>query len=114
MTSLILIPSRTRLGTAVLGTAVLGTPPDYTQFEADGTMQAYGEAACWRDELQSVIGAAITSPSADFQVNIPESSVTAEATARYPTDYITTNWQINHDWELGQVNTLGSRQEYVK
>lgn len=82
---------------------VFGTISDYTVFETDGTMEANGAAACWRDELQSVIGAAITSPSADFQVNIPESSVTAEASARYPTDYLTTNWQINHDWELGSV-----------
>jgi hypothetical protein len=101
MTSLILIPSRTRLGTAVLGTAVLGTPPNYTAFEDDGTMAAYGEATCYRDMLQSVTAAQLTSPAGDFQQNVAEASVTAKASARYPTDYLTTNWQINHDWMLG-------------
>ena len=79
----------------------IGGRGGYSSFEDDGTLQAHGAATCWRDELQSVTGAQITSPSADFQQNVAEASVTAEATARYPTDYITTNWQINHDWVLG-------------
>lgn len=78
-----------------------GGAANYSQFEADGTLQAQGSATCWRDELQSVTGAQITSPSADFVQNIPEASVTAKTTARYPTDYITTNHQLNHDWKLG-------------
>ncbi len=74
---------------------------NYTEFEADGTMQAHGLATCYRDELQSVTGAQITSPAGDFQQNIPEASVTAKTSARYPTDYLTTNHQLNHDWALG-------------
>lgn len=80
-----------------------GDADDYSQFEADGTLQAHGAATCWRDELQSVTGAQITSPSADFQQNVPEASVTAKTSARYPTDYITTNHQLNHDWKLGSA-----------
>lgn len=86
-----------------LATLTVGTGTDYTEIEADGTMQAVGAATCFRDELQSVTGAQITSPSADFQQNIAEASVTAKTSARYPTDYITTNWQLNHDWLPGSV-----------
>ena len=77
------------------------TGGDYTHIQTDGTIRAYGAATCYRDELQSVTAAQLTSPAGDFQQNIPEASVTAEATARYPTDYLTTNWQLNHDWALG-------------
>ena len=82
---------------------VVGVDPDYTELEDDGTMQAHGDATCFRDELQSVTGAQITSPAGDFTQNIPEAAVTAKDSARYPTDYITTNWQLNHDWQLGST-----------
>jgi len=74
---------------------------NYTAWDYTGTGQAFGTATCYRDELQSVTGAQITSPAGDFQQNIAEASVTAKASARYPTDYITTNWQLNHDWASG-------------
>jgi len=91
-------------GCGEFATATFGDfPTNYSEFENDGTLIAYGDATCFRDELQSVTGAQITSPSADFQINIPEGSVTAEASARYPADYITTNWQLNHDWKSGTV-----------
>lgn len=76
---------------------------NYTQFEADGTMVSFGDALCWRDELQSVISARLVSPAGDFVLNEPEASVTAKISARYPTDYVTTNLQLNHDWSLGTV-----------
>lgn len=81
--------------------AQFGTPPDYTEFEADGTMVARGDATTWRDELQPLIGSRLESPASDIQINIPEGSVTFEASARYPTDYAVVVLQINHDWELG-------------
>jgi len=74
---------------------------NYTAWDYTGTGQAFGLATCFRDELQSVTGTQITSPAGDFQQNIAEASVTAKTSARYPTDFITTNWQINHDWALG-------------
>lgn len=79
----------------------IGTPPNYTGFEADGTMVAHGLATCYRDELQSVTSSRLTSPSGDFELDDVESSVRAEASARYPTDYISMNIQLNHDWSLG-------------
>lgn len=74
---------------------------NYTQIAYDGTLKSVGNATCYRDELQSVTGAQITSPAGDFVQNIAEASVTAKKSARYPTDYITTNHQLNHDWALG-------------
>lgn len=75
----------------------------YTDFRFDGTMQAHGNATCWLDELQPLTGARITSPSSDFVINDAEVSVTAKSSARYPTDFISTNLQLNHDWTLGTV-----------
>lgn len=74
---------------------------NYTAFEFDGTMIAVGNATCYRDELQSVTGAQIDSPAGDFERIVAEASVRAKTSASYPTDYITGNWQLNHDWALG-------------
>jgi hypothetical protein len=74
---------------------------NYTEFESDGTMVAVGDATCWRDELQSLTGARLQSPASDVVENIPEASITFETGARYPTDYVTTNHQLNHDWDPG-------------
>lgn len=81
----------------------IGGRGGYSSFDDDGTLQAHGAATCWRDELQSVTGAQITSPAGDFVQNIPEASVTVKTSARYPTDYITTNHQSNHDWKIGSA-----------
>lgn len=78
-------------------------PTNYFEVESDGTIQSFGNGTCFRDELQSVTGVRLNSPAADFESNIAEASVTAKISARYPTDYITTNWQLNHDWTLGTV-----------
>jgi hypothetical protein len=91
-------------GRAPLGgfnTAILGTPPDYTEFEADGTMEAHGEATTWKDELGPILASRIESPSSDIVQNLAEGSITFEASARYPTDYVVYNIQINHDWLQG-------------
>lgn len=74
---------------------------NYSEFEADGTLQALGNATCWRDELQSLTGARLQSPASDVVENIAEASITFETGARYATDYVTTNHQLNHDWALG-------------
>lgn len=85
------------------GVSKFGDVPggNYTEFESDGTMVAVGDAACWRDELQSLVGARLESPSSDIVLNLAEGAVTFEDSARYPTDYISANHQINHDWLLG-------------
>lgn len=83
--------------------ALFGTPPDYSQFDADGSLIAYGEATYFRDELQSLLAARLESPSSDFVLNLAEGSVTAKISARYPTDYVSMNLQLNHDWLPGTV-----------
>jgi hypothetical protein len=64
-------------------------------------MVAHGDASCWRDELQSLIGSRLESPSSDIVQNNAEGSLTFQTSSRYPTDYVITNHQINHDWEIG-------------
>jgi hypothetical protein len=85
------------------GPSTFGTPPNYSEFESDGTMVAYGNATCWRDELQSLVGARLESPASDIVQNNAEGSLTFESGARYPTDYVITNHQLNHDWLPGSV-----------
>lgn len=77
------------------------TAGNYTQFEFDGTMVAYGLATCYRDELQSLASATLVSPAGDFELVQAEAAIRAEISARYPTDYVVTNHQLNHDWKLG-------------
>ena len=86
-------PIRNAFGSVLAG--------NYTQFEGDGTMRALGLATCYRDELQSLISTTLTSPSGDFVLNAAECSITAKTSARYPSDYLSTNLQINHDWSPG-------------
>lgn len=74
---------------------------NYTQFGADGTMTAFGNATCWLDELQNITGAKIDSPSADFEINNTNGTVMAKISARYPADYVWGSWQLNHDWAPG-------------
>lgn len=74
---------------------------DYTYIEVDGTIQSFGDGTCWRDELQPLTSLRITSPSNDFILNDAEVSLTCKNSARYPTDFVYTNIQLNHDWVLG-------------
>jgi len=71
---------------------------DYTEFEADGTMQAHGDATTWRDELGPLLASRLQSPASDIVQNLAEGSITFEDSARYPTDYVVYNVQVNHDW----------------
>ena len=75
----------------------------YAMFEEDGTLVFYGNATCWRDELQPLTGSRLESPGSDITLNLAEGAVTFKATATYATDYLTTSLQINHDWQLGSV-----------
>lgn len=81
-------------------TLTVGNVPagNYTEFEADGTMQAHGDATTWRDELGPLLASRIESPASDIVQNLAEGSITFEDSARYPTDYVVYNVQVNHDW----------------
>lgn len=71
---------------------------NYTEFEADGTMHAVGNATTWRDELGPLIGQRLESPGSDITQNNAEGTLTFKSSAVYPTDYVTYTLQINHDW----------------
>ena len=77
---------------------------NYTQWYFDGTMRSIGLGTCYRDELQSLAGsAALVTPANDILNNPSEGSLTFKTSARYPTDYVFTNHQLNHDWIPGTV-----------
>ncbi len=73
---------------------------NYTEFEADGTRVAKGDATTWKDELGPLTGRRLESPSSRIVYNLPEGSVTFKSNATLA-DYVIINLQINHDWEIG-------------
>lgn len=79
------------------------TGGDYTEFEADGTMRAHGDATTWKDELGPLLGSRLESPGSDIVQNLTEGTITFEATAVYPTDFISYTLQVNHDWLLASA-----------
>lgn len=75
---------------------------NYLDILFDGTPMLHGNATCYIDELQSLVGSAsLESPAADFVRNPSECAIEAKKTARYPTDYVSMPLQLNHNWEPG-------------
>jgi hypothetical protein len=71
---------------------------NYAEFESDGTLRFVGNATTWRDELGPLLGSRLESPASDIVQNLAEGTITFEASARYPTDFVVYSLQINHDW----------------
>ncbi|GAH48292.1 unnamed protein product, partial [marine sediment metagenome] len=63
--------------------AQFGTPPDYAEFEADGTLAFYGAATTWRDELGALTGSRLESPASDIVINFAESHVPNKPPSAY-------------------------------
>lgn len=76
---------------------------NYAEFEDDGTLRFVGDATTWRDELGPLTGSRLESPGSDIVQNLAEGTITFEASARYPTDYLVYTLQINHDWLVQSV-----------
>lgn len=76
---------------------------NYAHIENDGTIVLLGDATTWRDELGNLIGQRLESPGSDIVQNLAEVSTTFKSSARYPTDYIGYNLQLNHDWFIGSL-----------
>lgn len=95
----------TALATTGIPSLIVGDyPTSYTEFDVTGFMQAYGDATAFKDELQSLVSnAAVITPANDIVINAAECTRTFKATARYPTDYLATTHQLNHDWYPGTV-----------
>lgn len=80
-----------------------GGASDYTQFEADGTMVAHGDATTWRDELGDITRIQVSGIgiSVDGAENTMDFSTTANLS-----DYVYANYQINHDWKSGTAANI--------
>ena len=75
---------------------------DYTEFEADGTMKATGDATAYRDEFGPLIGARLESPSSDIITDAAEGALVFKSTATL-SDYVVMPVQINHDVVAGST-----------
>ena len=73
---------------------------NYTAFENDGTMKAYGDATCHLDELGPLIGYKLESPASHITYNLAEGTVTYDDACTL-SDYIVIPFQLNHDRVAG-------------
>lgn len=73
---------------------------NYSQFEADGTLVAKGNATTYRDELGDI--SRLRTLGTGVSINDTEQTMDFTATANL-SDYAWINFQINHDWESGSV-----------
>lgn len=80
------------------GPSTFGTPPNYSEFESDGTLVAYGNATTWRDELGPLLASRLESPGSDIVQNLTEGTITFKDSVTYPDDYVIYTLQVNHDW----------------
>lgn len=75
-----------------------GSATNYSIFEADGTLQAFGDGTCFRDELGDVaklkvVGVGITADDTESAYDF--------LTSANLSDYLWTNVQLNHDMKAG-------------
>lgn len=73
---------------------------NYTEFKADGTMQAIGDATCFRDELNDLVKAAANNPASHLVFDFTEGALVFKTNADL-NDWAIMNVQINHDWKSG-------------
>lgn len=94
--------SDVELGNVELETLKIGDieAGNYSEFEADGTMVAKGDATCFRDELQDLVKAAANNPASRLAYDFADGSLVYKINATV-SDYAVMNIQINHDWKLG-------------
>lgn len=81
--------------------AIFGTPPDYTEFESDGTMQAYGNATCWDDDKYQAFGQRLTVVAGRIDYNFVDVGVDFQVNARYPQEPLCFACQFPHRREAG-------------
>lgn len=82
------------------GVVSIGTDTDYTEFEADGTMKAVGDATCFRDELNDLIKGASQNPASHLVYDYTQGTLDFKDNCNL-NDWALMNVQINHDWKLG-------------
>lgn len=71
---------------------------DGLAIEEDGTIRADGEAACWRDELQELIGKKIYDTNGRVTYDVVNATIDFASSATR-NNYVIMNIQLNHDWD---------------
>lgn len=71
---------------------------DGLAIEEDGTLRADGDATCWRDELQELIGKKIYQGKGNVVYDVENATINFESDADLE-DYVIMNVQLNHDWD---------------
>lgn len=84
------------------GTTTFGNETNKTVLESDGTMQSYGSATCYRDELNDLIKGASQNPSSHLVYDYTEGTLDFKDSCDL-NDWALMNVQINHDWKLGSA-----------
>lgn len=74
---------------------------NYTEFEADGTLEMHGTATVWRDELGDLLQ--FQSTGAGVSVSTTEASIEFTTGCNATNDYVFGNVQLNHDRLNGAV-----------
>jgi hypothetical protein len=75
-------------------TAQFGTPPDYTEFEDDGTLVQYGNATTWEDIQTSLIGRRLASPSGIVAYDYTEAAIVWSGNGTVTNDNDCVIWAI--------------------
>ena len=94
------LSSLDKTGEITTPTAHFGGDANYTHFEADGTMEAVGDATCYRDELNDLIKGATNNPASKLVIDYDEGTLIYKNNATLA-EWALMNIQLNHDWELG-------------
>lgn len=90
-----------QLARAINTKSIFGTDGiNYSEFEEDGTLVAYGNATCYRDELNDLLKTGLNNPAARIEKDLTESCLIFKTTATTE-DWAAMNVQINHDWKAG-------------
>ena len=58
---------------------IFGTPPNYSQFESDGTLVAHGDATCWDDLVGALIGRRLSSTAGKVDYDWDENAITMQS-----------------------------------
>ncbi len=92
-----------------------GTPPDYSEFEDDGTLVAHGEASCWDDVVGSLVARRLESTSGKLNYNWSENTITMQSGGNITntSDRLMFSQQFPHKARLGSEMRLHIHWEQV-
>lgn len=63
------------------------------------TREVRGANTVWKDDLQSMIGSRLESPSSRINLTLSEGGITFGNDTILGTDYVVVSHQLNHDWK---------------